>query len=262
MGVVNVTPDSFSDGGRFETPEQAIPHARRLAAEGADILDIGGESTRPGSDPVAPEKELQRILPVLEGLRGHTRIPLSVDTRKARVADAALEAGAAIVNDVTALADPAMAQTVARHGAGLVLMHMKGDPKTMQQAPHYQDVVAEVCTFLDARARRAQAAGIPPDSIAVDPGLGFGKRTGGTAEDNLVLLKYLPRLADLGFPIVVGASRKTFIGNVLKLPVVERLEGSLAAAAFAAWSGAHIVRVHDVKQTRRVVDLVDAIRRA
>lgn len=262
MGIVNVTPDSFSDGGKFFRADAAVQHALRLVEDGADILDIGGESTRPGSDPVPEAEEQRRILPVIEALTRFTHVPLSVDTRRASVADAALKAGAHIINDVSSLSDPDMLHVVRDHQAGLVLMHMRGDPKTMQQAPQYENVVEEVAEFLQERSARAEAAGVPRDSIVLDPGLGFGKRTGQGVEDNAVLLKHLARLHSLGYPLLVGASRKSFIGNILKVPLAERLEGSLAAAAVAAWQGAQILRVHDVKSTRRVVDLVDAIRNA
>lgn len=260
MGIVNVTPDSFSDGGTYLEPEAAVDHALRLVEDGADLLDIGGESTRPGSDPVPVAEELRRILPVLQGLAGRTQVPVSVDTWKAAAAEQALRAGAHAINDVTALGDPAMARTVARSGAGLVLMHMQGNPKTMQAQPAYHDVVSEVREFLQRRARTAEDAGVPPGRIVVDPGLGFGKRTGQGVEDNLTLLRHLSRIADLGYPVLVGPSRKSFIGNILRLPVDQRLEGSLAAAALAAWNGASIVRVHDVAPTRRALDVIDALR--
>ncbi|MBI2077817.1 MAG: dihydropteroate synthase [Euryarchaeota archaeon] len=262
MGIVNVTPDSFSDGGRFLDPQAAVSHARALAADGADILDIGGESTRPGSEDVPAGEEARRVVPVVRALAKAVPLPLSVDTRKAAVATAAIEAGAHIVNDVSAFHDAGMARVVADTGAGLVLMHMLGEPKSMQVAPSYKDVVAEVASFLGERADRALAAGVARDAIVVDPGLGFGKRTGKGVEDNATLLKHVAALRRLGYPVLVGASRKSFIGNILGVPLAERLEGSLAAAAVAAWNGADIVRVHDVKATRRVVDLVDAVRNA
>lgn len=260
MGVVNVTPDSFSDGGRFFEPHRAVAHGVALVAEGADLLDVGGESTRPGSRPVPPEEERRRVLPVIEALHARASVPLSVDTRKADVAGAALEAGAEVVNDVSALQDPAMGGVVAAARAGLVLMHMRGQPQTMQRAPTYVDVVHDVRDHLRERATAAQAAGVARGAIVVDPGLGFGKRTGRGIEDNATLLGRLPELAALGYPILVGASRKSFIGNILGLPLEERLEGSLAAAALAAWNGASIIRAHDVRATRRVLDLVDAVR--
>ena len=258
MGILNVTPDSFSDGGRFLSPDAAVERALAMEKEGADIIDVGGESARPGADPVPVEEELRRVLPVLERLRGKLRIPISIDTTKAEVAEAALRAGASIVNDISALRfDPAMAPLVAKFGAGLVLMHMLGTPKTMQQAPHYEDVVTEVRDFLAERAQYAQSQGIPREAIAVDPGIGFGK----TVEHNLELLRRLPELVELGFPVLVGPSRKSFIGAILGLGVEERLEGTLAACAVAVVRGADILRVHDVKEVRRAADLALHLRR-
>ena len=258
MGILNVTPDSFSDGGRFLSPDAAVERALAMEKEGADIIDVGGESSRPGADPVPVEEELRRVLPVLERLRGKLRIPISIDTTKAEVAEAALRAGASIVNDISALRfDPAMAPLVAKFGAGLVLMHMLGTPKTMQQAPHYEDVVTEVRDFLAERAQYAQSQGIPREAIAVDPGIGFGK----TVEHNLELLRRLPELVELGFPVLVGPSRKSFIGAILGLGVEERLEGTLAACAVAVVRGADILRVHDVKEVRRAADLALHLRR-
>ena len=262
MGIVNVTPDSFSDGGRYFDASTAIAHARVLAQEGADLLDVGGESTRPGSDAVPASEEIRRVVPVIRAVAGAVALPLSVDTRKADVAKAALDAGAHIVNDVAALRDPHMAKVVADANAGLVLMHMQGEPKSMQVAPAYKDVVADVVAFLEERASTALRAGVARDAIMLDPGIGFGKRTGTGVEDNASLLKHLAALRRPGYPVLIGASRKSFIGNVLNVPLGERLEGSLAAAAIAAWNGADVVRVHDVRATRRVVDLVDAIRAA
>jgi len=258
MGILNVTPDSFSDGGRFLSPDAAVERALAMEKEGADIIDVGGESARPGADPVPVKEELRRVLPVLERLRGKLRIPISIDTTKAEVAEAALRAGASIVNDISALRfDPAMASLVAKFGAGLVLMHMLGTPKTMQQAPHYEDVVTEVRDFLAERAQYAQSQGIPREAIAVDPGIGFGK----TVEHNLELLRRLPELVELGFPVLVGPSRKSFIGAILGLGVEERLEGTLAACAVAVVRGADILRVHDVKEVRRAADLALHLRR-
>ena len=258
MGILNVTPDSFSDGGRFLSPDAAVKRALIMEKEGADIIDVGGESSRPGAEPVPVEEELRRVLPVLERLRGKLRIPISIDTTKAEVAEAALRAGASIVNDISALRfDPAMAPLVAKFGAGLVLMHMLGTPKTMQQAPHYEDVVTEVRDFLAERAQYAQSQGIPREAIAVDPGIGFGK----TVEHNLELLRRLPELVELGFPVLVGPSRKSFIGAILGLGVEERLEGTLAACAVAVVRGADILRVHDVKEVRRAADLALHLRR-
>jgi len=258
MGILNVTPDSFSDGGRFLSPDAAVKRALIMEKEGADIIDVGGESSRPGAEPVPVEEELRRVIPVLERLRGKLRIPISIDTTKAEVAEAALRAGASIVNDISALRfDPAMASVVAEFGAGLVLMHMLGTPKTMQQDPHYEDVVREVREFLAERALYAQSQGIPREAIAVDPGIGFGK----TVEHNLELLRRLPELVELGFPVLVGPSRKSFIGAILGLGVEERLEGTLAACAVAVVRGADILRVHDVREVRRAADLALHLRR-
>ncbi len=259
MGIVNVTPDSFSDGGMLETAEDAVRHAIRLSADGADIVDVGGESTRPGSEPVAADEELARVLPVIEGLAAAApSLVVSVDTRKAEVAAAALDAGAKIVNDVSAGSDPEMFDVVRERQAGLVLMHMKGEPKTMQEAPQYDDVVAEVHGFLRQRLEAASFAGIDAERIAVDPGIGFGK----DQRHNLELLHRIGELLDLGRPVLVGPSRKRFIGALLDLPEGERVEGTAAAVAWLVARGAHIVRVHDVKQIVRVVRVVDAIARA
>ncbi len=262
MGILNVTPDSFSDAGRFFQSAAAVAHGRKLVSEGADILDVGGESTRPGSEAIAAEEEIRRVVPVIQELRRLVDVPISVDTRKAFVANAAIAAGADIINDVTALRDPDMASVAAQDRVGLVLMHMRGEPRTMQQDIHYGDVVQEVREHLRERALAAESSGVARDAIAVDPGLGFGKRTGKGVEDNATLLRGIPDLAELGYPVLVGASRKSFLGNVLRRPVAERLEGSLAAAAIAAWQGAAVIRAHDVEATRRVLDTVDAIRQS
>ncbi|HZA61078.1 MAG TPA: dihydropteroate synthase [Actinomycetota bacterium] len=259
MGVINVTPDSFSDGGRFFDPEAAVAEGLRMADEGADLLDVGGESTRPGSDPVAVDDEQSRVLPVIKRLAAEVDIPISIDTRKHEVAAAALDAGATIVNDITAGGDPDMFGVVRDGGAGLVLMHIKGEPKTMQQNPTYEDVVREVHDHLAKRVEAAVAAGIGRDRLAVDPGLGFGK----TGTHSLMLMAEIKAFLDLERPVVVGPSRKSFIGAALgDLPVGERLEGTAAAVAVMAWQGAHIVRVHDVREMARVVRVVDAIRSA
>ncbi|MCI0634353.1 MAG: dihydropteroate synthase [Actinobacteria bacterium] len=259
MGIVNVTPDSFSDGGMFETVEDAVRHATRLAADGADLLDVGGESTRPGSDPVPADEERARVVPVIERLAADgSDTVISVDTRKAEVASAALDAGARVVNDVSAGADPAMFEVVRERDAGIVLMHMQGDPKTMQESPYYDDVVAEVREFLRERVEAAEFAGIDPERIAIDPGIGFGKALG----HNLELLHRIDELLDLGRPVLVGPSRKRFIGTLLDLPEGERVEGTAGAVAWAVARGVHVVRVHDVKEIVRVVRVVDAIARA
>ena len=255
MGILNVTPDSFSDGGRFFDPAEAIDHGLTLADEGADILDVGAESTRPGADPVGAVEERERLLPVIEALAAKAGVPVSVDTMKAEVAEAALDAGAQIVNDVSAGADAEMLPLVARRGAPIVLLHMRGEPRTMQADVRYGDVVGEIAAVLDERAQRAIEAGVPRDRILVDPGFGFGK----LVDHNLVLLRRLGEFRRLGYPIVAGTSRKTFIGRVLgDLPVGERLEGSAATVALAIWNGASVVRVHDVRAMSRVVGIVEA----
>ena len=257
MGIVNVTPDSFSDGGTFLDPAAAIEHGLRLAGEGADILDVGGESTRPGAEPVSEQEELRRVVPVVRELAARSGVPVSIDTSKAAVAEAALAAGATIVNDVSALRlDPRLGEVVARSGAALVLMHMQGTPRTMQQAPHYEDLLGEVIAGLAAGVGRAAAAGIDPGRMLVDPGIGFGK----SLEHNLELLARLDELAVLGQAILVGPSRKAFIGKLLDLPPAERLEGTIAACCCAADRGAHLVRVHDVGPVRRALRVADAIR--
>ena len=255
MGVVNVTPDSFSDGGRFLDPEAAASHARRLVEEGADLIDVGGESTRPGASPVSEQEELDRILPLLEKLRGLER-PVSIDTRRPAVMKAALAAGASMINDVRALAEPYAHEAVATTGCAVCLMHMKGDPRTMQHSPHYDDVTREVKAFLKDAVRKAMFAGIGMDRIVVDPGFGFGK----TAAHNLALLRNLSELKDLGVPLLVGVSRKSTIGAVTGRPVEERLAGSLAMALLALQGGATILRVHDVKETKDVIAVWQAFR--
>ncbi len=256
MGIVNVTPDSFSDGGAYLVPDKAVEHALSLACEGADVLDIGGESTRPGSLPVPEDEELARVLPVVRKLRPQTRVLISVDTTKAAVARAVLDAGADIINDTSALrADPEMAPLVARSGAAVILMHMKGTPRTMQDAPCYEDLFGEITTFLAERCRAAEAAGIAADRVIVDPGIGFGK----TAEHNLALLGRLDAFQELGRPVLVGFSRKAFIGRVLGLPPEDRLEGTIAAAVLSVSRGADILRVHDVGPVARAVRMAEAI---
>lgn len=245
MGIVNVTPDSFSDGGRYLAADAAIAHARRLLDEGADLLDIGGESTRPGSAPVGEAEEIARVLPVVEALRDCGR-PLSVDTRHAAVMRAVLDAGADMINDVAGFRAPGAVEVVAAGQAGLCVMHMLGEPSTMQQAPVYRDVVAEVGQFLQDRARRLMAAGVAPERITLDPGIGFGK----TLEHNLRLLHELPVLAATGFPLLIGVSRKSMIGQLTGRAPADRAAGSVAAALAAVHRGASIVRVHDVGQTK------------
>ena len=246
MGVVNVTPDSFSDGGRFLDTEAAVSHARRLAEEGADILDIGGESSRPGAEPVSIQEELKRVLPVLEKLSDYC---VSVDTRRAAVMKPALAAGASMINDIQALAEPYALEAVAGTGCGVCLMHMKGQPATMQREPRYDDVVAEVKAFLRDAVRKARFAGIGADRIVIDPGFGFGKNAG----HNLEILRKLREFASLGQPVAAGLSRKSTLGHLTGRPVEERLAGSLALALLALEGGAKILRVHDVKETRDVI---------
>lgn len=256
MGILNVTPDSFSDGGRFAEPGAAIARGLGMVDDGADIVDVGGESTRPGAATVPARDERARILPVIEALAREAGVPISVDTRKAEVAAAALGAGAVIVNDVSGGTDPEMFDVVRAAKAGLVLMHMRGDPSTMNDLTDYADVVAEVREALADRLRAAEEAGIDPARLAVDPGLGFAK----TSRQSLLLMRDVGALASLGRPVVVGPSRKSFIGRVLDADVHDRLEGTAGAVAWLAASGAHVVRVHDVKEMARVVRVVDAIR--
>jgi len=258
MGVVNVTPDSFFDGGRYATPEAAIRHALRLAEEGADLLDIGAESTRPGSDSIDEGEERRRLMPVVTAVAKAVSIPISVDTMKATVARAALEAGAVIVNDVSALqADPVMAEVVATTGAGVVLMHMQGSPGTMQNAPVYDDVVGEVAEFFRERVKFCVERGIGQDQIMLDPGIGFGK----LLLHNLTLLGQLETFVSLGRPILVGVSMKSFIGQVVGRPVEERSWGTAAAVALAVSKGAGILRVHEVAAMKEVVAMAAAITR-
>ncbi|MGZ4144164.1 MAG: dihydropteroate synthase [Actinomycetota bacterium] len=259
MGILNVTPDSFSDGGRYFDVEAALKQGIALADDGADLIDVGGESTRPGADPVETAEEIRRVVPVIEALADAVSVPISIDTMKAEVARAALDAGAAVVNDVSAgRFDPSLLRLVADRGAPVVLMHMLGEPRTMQQNPTYRDVVAEVAAFLHARASDARAAGIAPDRIVIDPGFGFGK----TPAHNLVLLKELRRFTELGHAVLVGTSRKSFIGATLDLPIEQRLEGTAATVALAIANGAAIVRVHDVEPMRRVASMVEAVLQA
>ncbi|MBA3433744.1 MAG: dihydropteroate synthase [Actinobacteria bacterium] len=257
MGVLNVTPDSFSDGGRFSSTDDAIAHGRRLAAEGAALVDVGGESTRPGAEPVSLGEELGRVVPVLEGLAG---IPVSIDTSKAEVARRALELGAELVNDVTALrGDPEMVGVVAESGAYVCLMHMLGEPRTMQAAPHYDDVAAEVFAFLEERIAFAVEQGIAEDRICVDPGIGFGK----TPDQNLELVSRLEALLELGRPVVVGLSRKSTLGRVLgdSSAVQGTLPASLGAAVAAFERGAWMLRAHDVRETVEALEVAAAVER-
>ena len=260
MGVLNITPDSFSDGGKFYSPERAVEHAREMIDSGADIIDIGGESTRPGSAFVSEAEELRRVLPVIAQLTTSSSVPISIDTTKSSVARAALAAGVEIINDISALRfDPAIADEVAKTGAGVVLMHSRGTPKTMQQLPPITDILSEVISGLRESIAIAQQRGVAPDSIAVDPGIGFGK----TAEQNVELIANLDQLvAEFpGFPIMIGTSRKSFIGKLLEdAPGDQRLYGTIGSVAASVMKGAHIVRVHDVKATVDALKVVDAIK--
>jgi len=258
MGIVNVTPDSFSDGGSYANVDDAVKHAIQMVADGAELVDVGGESTRPGSDVVAPEEEIHRVLPVIRRIVDELPdVPVSIDTRKPAVARAALEGGASIVNDVSAGADPAMFGVVGEADAGMVLMHMKGEPKTMQDDPSYYDVVAEVRGFLGDRVEAAVGAGIDLERLCIDPGIGFGK----TLEHNLAILHDITAFQHLGVPVLVGPSRKRFIGTLTDTDVDDRIEGTAGVVAWCAAEGVDIIRVHDVKEMTRVVRVVDAIAR-
>jgi dihydropteroate synthase len=255
MGVLNVTPDSFSDGGRYVRPEQALARAQEMLAEGADVLDIGGESTRPGAQVVQQDEELRRVLPVIEALASETDALLSIDTYKPGVAREALCKGAHLVNDVRGLRDPEMARVVSAYGAGVCILHMQGAPATMQEDPRYADVVGDIVAFLRAQTHVAAEAGIAADAIVVDPGIGFGK----TLAHNLTILRRLDCFCELGYPVLVGTSRKRFLGQLLNAPVEDRLEGTAASVAVAVSRGASGVRVHDVAAMVRVVRVADAI---
>ena len=257
MGIVNVTPDSFHDGGRFFRHEDAIERGLRMVEDGADIVDIGGESTRPGARPISATEEMDRVLPVVEAIRARSPVHISIDTTKAGVAEEAIQLGAGIVNDVSALrSDERMAGLAAREKTFVVLMHMQGDPQTMQQEPTYADVVEEVHSFLAERIRAAVEAGITEERIFIDPGIGFGK----TLDHNLALLRDLRRLAELGQPVLIGLSRKAFLGAILDAPSEERIEGTIAANAAAILNGASIIRVHDAREGRRTADVAVRLR--
>jgi len=256
MGILNVTPDSFSDGGLFAEVETAVEHAKNMVAEGADIIDVGGESSRPGADTVSVDAEKDRVLPVIERLIKTVEVPISIDTYKSSVARDALNMGACIVNDITALqGDPDMASVVAAAGVPVVLMHMKGTPKDMQSAPHYDSLISEITSFLKTRIQAAIDAGITQNQIIIDPGIGFGK----TVAHNLEIIRRLREFRSLGKPILIGTSRKSFIGKVLGLSTDERLEGTAATIAVSITNGADIVRIHDVKEAARVIRMTDAI---
>ena len=256
MGILNVTPDSFYDGGVYLSKNAAVNRALQMVHEGADIIDIGGESTRPGAEPVSEEEELSRVLPVVEALVSEVNVPISIDTYKSTVASLCLEAGATIVNDISALRfDDAMMELVANYSAYVVLMHMKGTPRNMQDMPDYSDVVGEVKVFFEERITAAKSGGIAGECIILDPGIGFGK----TPVHNFSILSDLERISGIGFPLLVGPSRKSFIGTTLGLPENDRLEGTAASVTAAVLNGAKIVRVHDVKEMKRVITITDSI---
>lgn len=259
MGILNVTPDSFSDGGLYFDEKKAIEHALRLVDDGADILDIGGESTRPGSEPVSVEEEIRRTIPIIRAISKEIKVPISIDTYKAEVARHALDAGASIVNDISGLRfDPDMPKVVSEYHVPVIIMHIKGRPKDMQQNPVYEALIPEIMDYLRISIRLASKFGIPEDRIIIDPGIGFGK----TFEHNLEIIKNLKEFTLLGRPVAVGVSRKAFIGKILgDVPPLERLEGTAAAVAISIFNGANIVRVHDVKEMARVAKVADAIKR-
>lgn len=255
MGVLNVTPDSFSDGGSFSETGRAVEHGLQMYEDGADLVDVGGESSRPGADPVSIDEELARVIPVIKGL-AESGVPLSIDTTKPEVASAAISAGAQVLNDITGLRSQKMLDVAAKAGVIVCIMHMQGEPKTMQAAPTYGDVVAEVLAWLEARAQAAISYGVEPSDIWIDPGIGFGK----TVDHNLSLLRATAEFASSGYPLVVGASRKSFIGKIVgEDDPANRLPGSLAAALFAAQKGARVLRVHDVAETVQALTLQEAI---
>ncbi len=259
MGIINVTPDSFSDGGLFFDQERAIEYGLKLEAEGADIIDIGGESTRPGSIPVSVEDEIKRVIPVIKGLFAHVKIPISIDTYKSEVAELAVKAGASIINDVSALRfDPDMVKVAGEYNTPVVLMHMLGKPQDMQKSPFYADVVQEVYDFLKERKEYAENNGIKRENIIIDPGIGFGKRI----IHNLALIKHIDLFRELQCPVLIGPSRKSFIGEILNLSVDKRVYGTAAVVVLAITKGANIIRVHDVKAMKQVVKMTDAINNA
>ena len=258
MGVLNVTPDSFSDGGCHVTPEAALAHARALVDGGARIIDIGGESTRPGAEPVDEAVELERVIPVIEAMAGEVDALISVDTSKPAVMREAVAAGAGLINDVRALREDQALTTAAELAVPVVLMHMQGEPGSMQEAPYYSDVVTEVMEFLEERVLACERVGIPREHLVLDPGFGFGK----TLEHNLELMKHLDRFQSLGLPLLVGVSRKSIIGGVLDSPLSERLYGGIALAALAIWQNASIIRTHDVRETLDAVRMIEAVRNA
>ena len=256
MGIINVTPDSFSDGGKYANVEAAVMRAKQMVADGADIIDIGGESSRPGAEPITANEECRRVIPVVQALAEQFQIPISVDTYKAKVAREALSAGACVINDITALhGDPNMCQIIADAQAGVILMHMQGVPATMQKTPTYQNVVAEVHAWLTEVASQAVDRGIDSSRIMIDPGIGFGK----TFDHNLEILRHLMQFRGIGYPMLVGVSRKKFIGRILDLPVHQREEGTAATVAWSIINGANMVRVHDVAKMKQVAQVIDTI---
>jgi dihydropteroate synthase len=256
MGVLNVTPDSFSDGGKYESLEKAVERAHQMRKQGADLIDVGGESTRPGTEPVSLEEERRRVIPVLKRLLKELDLPISVDTYKAEIAREALDLGAHLINDISALREPKLASLITQYKVPLIIMHMQGTPRNMQENPHYDSLIPEIISFLKERIKKAEEAGIDPESIIIDPGIGFGK----TVEHNLEIINRLEEFKVLGKPILIGTSRKSFIGKVLGLPLEERLEGTAATLAISILKGANIVRVHDVKEMVRVARMTDAIK--
>ena len=256
MGILNITPDSFSDGGDFFSPEQAVAHAARMVEAGAAIIDVGGESTRPGAPPVSVDEELRRVIPVIEALQASLSVPVSVDTRKPEIMQAAVVAGAGLINDVNALQAPGAVEQAARLGVPVCLMHMQGTPESMQKQPEYGDVVAEVKDFLTGRASLCMQQGIAREQILLDPGFGFGK----TTTHNLLLLQHLEQLVASGYPVLAGLSRKSMIGQVLGLPVDKRLYPGVALAVLAVWKGAAMVRCHDVRETLEAIRMCEAVR--
>jgi len=256
MGIVNVTPDSFFDGGKYYSPEAAIRHGLRMAEEGADIIDIGGESTKPFSKPVSIDEELQRIIPVIEGIRAQSNIPISIDTYRSKVAEEACKRGAHIVNDISGLTfDEKMVNVVCEFGTSLIIMHIKGRPDNMQENPFYDDVVSEIKAYFKERMDFATNHGVREENIILDPGIGFGKRV----EDNLKIIKHISDFKELGRPILIGTSMKSFIGKITDSPLHERTEGTIASIAICVWNGADIVRVHDVRGAKKAIQLVDAV---
>ena len=264
IGILNVTPDSFSDGGNFFSKEKAIQQAILMEKQGADIIDIGGESTRPGANKISAKEEINRIIPIIDEISKKTNIPISVDTYKSKVAKKAIDAGVSMINDITALrGDKSLVKIISEYETTICLMHMKGQPKNMQKNPVYSDIIKEIYTFLKDRTEFAIKNKIKKEKMIIDPGIGFGKRTGQGIEDNCEILRNLKKLKELNFPIMIGASRKTFIGNLSgynqNLKINQRLEGSLAAACIAVLNGADIIRAHDIKETRRCLNLIDCV---